>query len=471
MSILEDDVMTAIRNVCILLFLVVSLAISGDMQVLTLDSSLDLALENNPDYKMAERELKKADAGVWEAYSTIMPQINANASVQHAWDIQTQTIPNFIKLMLPPELGGLIPEFANMPDYIDIAFGLENTFVYGANLQQPLFLGGAGVAGIKIAYAAKRASRQNLIATKQQLIYNTVDAFYACILAQDIINVQEEALAQAEANFNVVSKKYDVGSASGFDKMRSQVEVANIKPQVISTRNQLNSALTRLRTVLGLPRDAQIGIEGDLVYMYDDFGSKTLDEIQQLALQSRPELLAMREQKYISQKGITLARSNFMPKVVFQTDYSFLAFRNDYHIAQDDFSKGFTSSISLQVPLFTGFKNAKSYQKARLDYKIMLDTDKQVTDGIMAEVEIAYNTFKEAEEKYAAASQSVDLAKEALRLANMMYTEGANTQLDVLNSQLALTQSRLNYVTSVYEYQMASYRLRKVTGTLEGLLK
>jgi len=100
----------------------------------------------------------------------------------------------------------------------------------------------------------------------------------------------------------------------------------------------------------------------------------------------------------------------------------------------------------------------------------MEDTEKQVQDGLLAESELAYNNYREANAKYLSASQSVDLATEALRLANMMYEEGANTQLDVLNSQLALTQAKLNYVSSLYEYQMARYNLRKVTGTLTNLL-
>ncbi len=438
-------------------------------RVLTLEESLKEAFDNNPDLRVAEKELAKTEAGVWEAYSVLLPQVNGTASVQHAWDIQTNTIPNFIKLMMPPDIGNILPSFADMPDYIDIAFGLENTFYYGASLQQPLFLGGAGVAGVKMANAAKRAAQQNLKSVKQNLIYNTADAFYTCLLARELVSVQEEALQQSEANFNVVSKKYDVGSASGFDKMRAEVEVANLKPQVITARNQYKTALTRLRTVLGLPRDAKISVDGELNFVQDEFG-KDLEDVQQMALQYRPELRAIQEQEYITKKGVTVARSNFMPRVVFQSDYSYMAYRNDWNVGDADFSKGFTSSISLQIPLFTGFKNSKSYQKAKLDHRIMIDTEKQVTDGIMAEVEVAYNTFGEAFEKYTAASQSVDLAQEALRLANMMYDEGANTQLDVLNSQLALTQSKLNYVTSIYDYQMSRYRLHKVTGTLQGLL-
>ena len=172
----------------------------------------------------------------------------------------------------------------------------------------------------------------------------------------------------------------------------------------------------------------------------------------------------------MASKGVTLARSEFLPKLFFSTDYSYLAMRNDYKFTSDDFSKGFTSALSLQIPLFHGFKTCKEYQKARLDYKIALDTEKLTRDGIATEVEIAYNKFKESSEKYQAAKESISLAEEALRLANLMYEEGVHTQLDVLNSQLALTQSRLNYATALYEYQMARYDLRRVTGLLTSVL-
>ena len=147
-----------------------------------------------------------------------------------------------------------------------------------------------------------------------------------------------------------------------------------------------------------------------------------------------------------------------------------MAMSNDYKFSQNDFNKGFTSALSLQIPLFHGFRSSAQYQKARLDYRKMLDTEKQVLDGIAAETEVSYNKFQEAKQKYFSAKQTVDLAQEALRLANLMYDEGVNTQLDVLNSQLALTRAKLNYVNSLYEYQTARYQLRKVTGKLKGIL-
>jgi outer membrane protein len=436
---------------------------AGEPEQLSLEASVALALENNPDYRIAQKEVQKASAMVGEAYANILPQLDAFANFQHAWEIQENTIPNFIKEMLGPQAS------PDMPDFVKLSFGLENTFTYGAQVTQPLFLGWAGIAGIQTAQAAKRATEQNLERVKQDLIYQTANAFYSCLLTQELVKVQEQSLDQARANLEVVQKKYNVGMASGFDKMRAEVEYANLQPEMISARNAYQVALTGLRTVLGLEKGQTIEVIGSFVFNEDEYSQWSLLDLQNLAASNRPELQALQQQKVISEKGITIARSNFLPKLIFQTDYSFLASRNDLDIAQGDFSKGFTSAVSLQIPLFNGFRSSRQYQKARLDYKIALDSEKQVRDGIAAQVEIAYNKLLESREKYISAKETVDLASEALRLANLMYDEGANTQLDVINSQFALTRARLNYISSLYQYQVSRYELRKAAGLLKEL--
>jgi len=441
-------------------------ALAGEIQVLTLEQCMDIAMQNNPGLKMAEKEASKAKASIWEAYTGLLPAVNGSVNFQKSWEIQQSSIPNFIKSMVGPSF----PGYDEMPDVVRIAFGLENTFTYGAQLTQPLFLGGAGIAGVKMAYSSHDLTIENLDLTRQNLIYNTADAFYRCLTARELVRVQEEALEQAEANLDLVMKMYDVGSASGYDKMRAEVTVANIKPEVIASRNNLQSAETGLRTVLGLPESTEIQVQGSLEFENDNFGEAMLNDLLEKAFTNRPEMAIIQARKSIARSGVDMARSEFLPKIFFSTDYSFLAMRNDYRFNQDDFSKGFTSALSLQVPLFNSFKRGVGFQKARLDYQIALDTEKQVRDGMAAEVEIVLNKFGEAREKYQAAEESVALAREALRLANLMYEEGASTQLDVLSSQLSFVRARLNHVMALYEYQMARYALRRATVGLNDIL-
>ncbi|OQX96220.1 hypothetical protein B6I21_01570 [candidate division KSB1 bacterium 4572_119] len=220
-----------LKNFSWLLLLIAAmpyLIFAEEKKTFTLEESIAFSLKQNPEFKMAEKEVAKAKAGVLEAWSNILPQIDGSLNFSHAWDIQQQTIPNFLKPMLAP-LAPYMPELQMMPDYVTMSFGLENTLYYGASLAQPVFLGGAGIAGIQMAGSGRQAAEQNLEEVKQNLIYNTTNAFYGCLLARELVKVQEEAFDQTRANLDNVVKKFNVGSASGFDKMRAEVELANLK--------------------------------------------------------------------------------------------------------------------------------------------------------------------------------------------------------------------------------------------------
>ena len=211
-------------------------------------------------------------------------------------------------------------------------------------------------------------------------------------------------------------------------------------------------------------------MRGGFQYEPDDLSAETLDELQVLAIEHRHEVAMAHEQKEIADYNITIARSNYFPRVIFQTDLSYLGMRDDLKFGRPDFSKGITSSFTLQIPIFSGFEYSKQAEKAELDFNSATENERQMLNAINAEVEIARNRFREAEEKYRSAMKTVELGTEALRLANVMYEEGANTQLDVLTSQLALTRAQVNHANAIFEYQIARYQLRKAIGTLNGVL-
>lgn len=441
-----------------------------EKMTLTLHRSVAVALERSPDLAVARNDHARSSAEVWQAWSAVLPRVDAYANLQHNWRIQTSRIPNFLKPMLGP-LAPVIPELSMMPDYVDIAFGLQNTLRYGATITQPLFLGGAGVAGIRMANAAERAAGHSLDLKRQVIIQDAATAFYAVLRAQELVRVQSDALAQARANLETVEKKFAVGMASPFDRMRAQVDVATIEPDLIAARNARQSALSALRTVLGLDPSTIVEVSGEFHYAPEEYAGRPLSELQAMALADRHETRIMDERKRIADNAVTVSRSGYWPTLTFQTDLSYLGMRDDLRFSSPDLSRGLYSSLTLQIPIFVGFRTMKESEKAQVEYRTVLENERQLVNGISAEVEVAYNTFREADDKYRSALRTVELGREALRLATVMYNEGANTQLDVLNSQLALTRAEVNHANTIFEYQIARYRLRKSIGRLEGPLE
>jgi outer membrane protein TolC len=55
-----------------------------------------------------------------------------------------------------------------------------------------------------------------------------------------------------------------------------------------------------------------------------------------------------------------------------------------------------------------------------------------------------------------------------LRLVEVGYREGVNTQVEVVDAQSALTTARANYYQSIYSHVVAKLDLQRAMGTLTG---
>ena len=57
-------------------------------------------------------------------------------------------------------------------------------------------------------------------------------------------------------------------------------------------------------------------------------------------------------------------------------------------------------------------------------------------------------------------------AQESLRLAEVGYREGINTQVETIDAQSALTEARANYYRAIYNHLKSKLDLHKAMGTL-----
>ena len=177
-------------------------------------------------------------------------------------------------------------------------------------------------------------------------------------------------------------------------------------------------------------------------------------------------MIDLDEQKRIMQKQVTLARSALMPSIMFGTNYQYQGQRDDFSFTQDDFFNSFNSSLSFSLPLFTGFKTTGKIQQAKAGVRESGYKIEALYNAVQLEVETAYLAITEKEQAVATQDKIIDQAEEALRLARLRYAEGVSTQLDVMNSEGALNQARMNYQQSLFDYNVAIAQLKKALNEL-----
>ena len=258
----------------------------------------------------------------------------------------------------------------------------------------------------------------------------------------------------------MVQKQKDAGAASGFDLLRAQVQVANMRPQVISAQHRHEQALTGLSAAIGLGDDTPVVVEGTLEYTQTDLTDRSLSELQGYASRHRLELKNVQHQRKMQQNNLVIARSRLLPTLSASANLQHQLQKDDLDIAGDDFYRSISGGLTLSIPLFAGGTNYGGLQQAKVELRRVDDTEQQVRNMITAEVESAYYGLIDAKEKIESQEQTIGQAQESVRLAELMYREGTATQLDVLNAQLALQQAQSNYSQYLLQYNVARDQLQ-----------
>jgi outer membrane protein TolC len=91
-------------------------------------------------------------------------------------------------------------------------------------------------------------------------------------------------------------------------------------------------------------------------------------------------------------------------------------------------------------------------------------TQKGLIDIIKFEVRQAILRLQEAKESLLSQEKNVEQAQESLRIAELNFSEGLATTLDISSAQAALSQAKTNYSQALYDYVISLAELDKAMG-------
>ncbi|MGD8535573.1 MAG: TolC family protein [Candidatus Aminicenantes bacterium] len=409
---------------------------------LTLEESIRLALSQNPYHLAAEERVETARAQVREAAAGFFPSLNAQGL--HTLDEK------LFELEFPDPITG---------QFQRISVDFTRDYQFSLSLSLPLYTGGRLISGFKQAKYSLLSSEEAVRQSEHITVFNAKAAFYGYLLAEDFVRVAEEAVEVAEKHFKNVERLYEVGMASKFDLLRSEVELANLKPQLIKSRNNLKIAELNLKTLLGLDLSQPIEIKGELKFeLFEPDLEASIDK----ALVKRPELSQLGYQKKMAGEMLKLARASRLPTVALSGTYNYWADRLNFE--ENTWQNYYAVNLALTIPIFNGFSTSAKVAQSKAMIKELDLTTKGLMDMVKFEVREALLRLNEAKESLLSQEKNVEQAEESLRIAEINFAEGMITTLDVSSVQAALTQAKTNYSQALYDYVMSLAQLDKAMG-------
>lgn len=410
----------------------------GDTLNITIEYAIEYALENNPEIVQSTLDFKTSQAKVDEARSVFYPNISASGYYAYLSDVAVFELDSML-----------------------IPMGQHENYNYQISLQQILFTWGKIYNAYRIAGLGKDVAQLNIIRKKQEIRNSVTDAFYGLLVLKEMVTLSHESLLQLERHTNTVEKRYKAGLVPQFDLLRAQVQVANLKPQLIEAENGLKLTQEGFKMLLGLPLQQEFKLTGELQMVDEEFD---IDDLITTALENRIELKNLNKLTDIAKYSKAIARRANLPTLVAGATY---VRTKPFGFGGNDWGTNITFNVGFEFPIFTGFKNLAQYKQATLQLTGARLAFENLEKGITFEVKQAFYNFQAAKQSIAAALENVAQAEKTYEIINTRYRSGLATNLEFMDVQLAAMQARTNYLSALKRYYTSRAEIQKAIGKEE----
>jgi len=437
------------------------------LMILSLDEAINIALKNNKGMLAAREKIREAEGGIITARAGFLPSLSLSGSYTRiaqipAMKMQIQTGIDTMPMPVLDAIGQPTGNFVPLPVAVmeegTFSFGEPENYATRATLQQPIFTWGRIRNAYSLAQTNLKATQADYRKTVNDLKFNVTQSFYGVMLTKEFVKLSEDSYVQFEQHVDQVEDLYKAGMASKFDLLRARVQLANMKPQTIRAKNGLELAESALKMLLGVDLDTELNLKGELTY---EPYEATLTEATETALQQRPELIAMKYRKKMAEKGVAIAKAANKPSL-------FVAYNYDYKKPKRMLETGWGSdwnvTVGLSLPIFTGFSYFGKVRQAAAQLGQVRFGIEQLVDGVKFEVKEAILNLEQNKEILEAQKDNITQAKQALDIAEERYKNGLITNLEYMDTQLALTRARVEYLQTLADYLIARAKLERAMG-------
>jgi outer membrane protein len=403
---------------------------------LTLEDSIRVAVENNPEIKAQNQEVMSKDMEKSVQFSRMLPSVNLKYGYE-----RTQ-----------------IPQFFDVQPFGKITTGSKDVSDLNVEARQILFAGGALYNRYKIAkndYYVADLDRQTFI---RDLKLKVIDAYYGVILARQVKDVAQSDLSSVKSHLDVANAFFNQGMIPKNDLLEAQVRYAQSEQNLISAKNAVKLSESNYNLLLSRDLSSNVSIENEIPFASLN---PSLEESTKTAQENRQEIKIVKTQIENAEKGVNIAKSAFLPSVAATAGFERMS-GDDIDINYHTWRYGIGMNWNL-------FESGGSYWNlsktqittAKIGYQLQ-----SLKDQISLEVKNYYLTAEDARARMKVAESAIAQAEEYSRIVKDRYNLQVATTTDVLDAQTMLDQAKRNYISARSDYARALAALNSAMGIL-----
>lgn len=445
-------------------------AMPTDTLVLSLDSCIAIALDANPTIKVADLEVRRIDLTRKSTIAQLLPNISFGA--QYSRTLAKQTM----YMSMDGFGGGAGGDGDGETDAPEsraassgarrdngIKVGLDNSWSVGFNGSLPIVAPQLW-ATLKLNDEQILASVESARSSRLDMIKEVKHAYYGLLLADDSYRVVKENYDMARYTADQYRRRFEIGTASQYDTLRTSVAVKNIEPQLTQAEIAIRQSRLLLAMLMGIDTAPVITPATKL----SDYESTMYADVLAIdpSIGDNPDLRLLDIQRRQAEQAVKVNKLAFVPTLALTANYSWTSMSNGRLFGAGDRWSPYSSvGLALSVPLFEGGGRYNSVKQSRIQARELDFQRDNLRRSIQMQVDVAMDNIQLNVKQIASSAESVRQAEDAYRIICESFELGTASYLDRRDSELQLTQSRMAYLQAIYNYLTARADLENLLGS------
>jgi len=412
---------------------------------ISLKEALKLALTHSQEIKQIIARIDQAEAGIQIAKAAFFPKISLYTEYANSNDPIAYLMKKSRQRLLPPNAN------FNQP-------GTFDNYEAGITLQYNLFQGGKKFYNKDLAKSVLSEKKLERESIENTLLASVINSYYDALVGSDLIKIAKESVATVETQLKLMTVRYNTGGVLKSDVLSLDVRLAEVKENLVRSRNFYSRSLANLSTLLGFdPRTQLALLENDKQKTdYPD----SYDEGIKIALSNRPELKKIFEKIKQSKIGIKISQAGYLPNLNVMASRFYDA--DDMHFYEDRNNWGIY--LKLSWDLFEGGKTKAEVSMAKKAFDELLAAYNNLILQIKLDVKNAYLNIEDANARLQVSESSVLSAEESYKIVKSQYEGGSVIISRYLEAELDRNQAKTRAIIAMYDKAKGQAEIARALG-------
>ena len=344
---------------------------------------------------------------------------------------------------------------------VNRGFGIGGLTV---SASQPLYRYANAVAYSQAVQQVEQADF-TLASARQDLILRVATAYFDVLLAQFNVELAESQKAAVSEQLAQARRNFEVGVATITDTNEAQAKYDSIVAQEISSRNELENRRTALRAIIGrFPQDLKRLGAG---FEPTSPSPNSLDAWVDRALADNLNVRIARYNSEIATLEIERQRAGRLPTLDLVASANAQAGTGSINTNAFNDIRQAAIGLALTVPLYQGgFVESRVREALALQENARQNLEVARRNALFS-AQTGFTGVNSAAASVKAFEQALVSAQTAYESNRTGQEVGVRTNLDVLNTQQNVFQTRRDLAQAYFNYLIGILRLKAAVGSLD----